>query len=401
MSTDTGETGTEDVGGGGDSSTKSASTAVLVFVGGKDENVDDRNSVFPDDSPPVLGIDLPIDDTMFYGDGIGELPETLTEAVALEKSVDGLDGTYNKFRFKNSVQIYYDTTEEGGIKNDTVRITVNSQKDGDTVDVADNTSESIGSSFTSPQDLFLPNSPEQPSYTILADDWKNKSDAFSLLFDSQKKRAATYPRHVKAEKGEFQSPNSGLVEGIRVATIWGTANPYTKKMTDPSEIPILDGEVPDNPIIYNWIELTLLADGTTYVRVPDASVFPKHVGYLRSPLSNGRSTKRTTSGLRYILDESVTTADDTYDAAIREDSNNVWDRFKQENEQSRVVPYKSVNSIYRWSYDAVDSPLYDHPVMAYGEADDGSKLGREEVLDKLPDDPLFPMPNDFLVDTRP
>ncbi|RRJ34013.1 hypothetical protein [Halocatena pleomorpha] len=399
MSTNTGKE-TKGVGGGGDSSVKSASAAVLVFVGGKDENVDDRNSVFPDTSPPVLGMELPIDDTMFYGDGIGELPETLTEAVAAEKNVDGLDGTYNKFRFKNSVQIYYDTTEEGEIKNGTVRITVNSQKDGDTVEVADNTSESIRSSFTSPQDLFLPNSPEQPSYTILADDWKD-SDIFDLLFGSQKKRAAPYPRHMDAEKDKFQSPNSGLVEGIRVATIWGSANPYTKKMTNPSEIPFLDGEVPDNPIIYNWIELTLLTDGTTYVRVPDASVFPKHVGYLRSPLSNGRSTKRTTSGLRYILDETVTTADDTYDAAIREDSNNVWDRFKQETEQSYVVPYKSINSIYRWSYDSVDSPLYDHPVMAYGEADDGSELGREEVLDKLPDNPLFPMPNDFLVDTRP
>lgn len=270
---------------------------------------------------------------------------------------------------------------------------MNSQTDGDTVEVTDNTSESGTSSFTAPQDLFLPDNPEQPSYTILADDWKGKSRIFQLIFGSRKKRGAPRPRHVKAEKGEFQTPTNDSVEGIRAATIWGSENPYTKKMTDPTEIvPPIDNEVPDNPIIYSWIELTLLADGTTYVRIPDASVFPKQVSYLRGPLSDGRSTKRTTSGLQYILDETVTTADDTYDVAIREDSNNVWERFKHETEQGQVVPYKGMNTLYNWSYSTVDSPLYDHPVMAYGEADDGSELGREEILDKLPEFPLFPMP---------
>lgn len=109
MSTNTEKNGTKDVGGGGDSSVKSASTSVLAFVAGKDEDDDDRDSVFPDDSPPIAGLDEPIDDRMFYGDAIEELPETLSEAVFAEKSVDGLDGTYNKFRFKNSIQIRYDT----------------------------------------------------------------------------------------------------------------------------------------------------------------------------------------------------------------------------------------------------------------------------------------------------
>lgn len=221
---------------------------------------------------------------------------------------------------------------------------------------------------------------------------ERQSDVFNLLFDSQKMHAHTYPRHVKAEKGVFQTPEGGSVEGIRAATIWGASNPYTHNMINATPSLTLRLLVPDNPIIYNWIELTLLADGTTYVRIPDASVFPKHVGYLRSPVSNGVNTKRTTNGLKYILDKTVTTSDDTYSAAIREDSNNVWNQFKKEAEQSIVVPYTSSHSTYRSAYDSVNSPLYDHPVMAYGEANDGRELGRREVLNNLPEDPLFPMP---------
>lgn len=380
--------------GEGDSSVQTASTSVLSFVGGKDENQDDRNSVFPDDSEPQLGIDLPADDTLFYGDATASLPETLVEAASKTKTVDGLDGSFNKFRFKNTIQVRYDTTTDGKVKNDSVVITVNSQKDGDTVEITDNTSSSI-TSFSATQNLILPDDPDQPSYTILADDWKDKIPWYvePYPFDKRKRRGKTYPRYVKAEKDVFQAPDGSSVEGIRAATIWGGSNPYTAILTGPSNIPLIDGRVQDNPIIYHWIELTLLTDGTTYIRLPDASVFPRHVGYLRGPLSDGESTKRTTSGLTYILDETVDTADDTYDVAIREKSNNVWSRFKKEFEQNYVVPYKTGNTLYYWSYDTVDLPLYDHPVMVYGEASDGTELSQDDVLNQLPEDPLFPMPN--------
>lgn len=181
-----GEIGTREVIGGDDNpSYKSASADVLTFVGGKDENIDDRNSVFPDEAPNVLFfIDLPLDDTMFYGDGISELPEHLVDAVSGEKHVDGLNGGFRHFRFKNSLQIGYDTTADDKIKNDTIEITVNSRKQRDAVVVTDKTT---GDTHTAPLNFFLPN-PEPPSYTILADDWKSKSDIFNSLFDSQKKR---------------------------------------------------------------------------------------------------------------------------------------------------------------------------------------------------------------------
>lgn len=331
-----GEIGTREVIGGDDNpSYKSASADVLTFVGGKDENIDDRNSVFPDEAPNVLFfIDLPLDDTMFYGDGISELPEHLVDAVSGEKHVDGLNGGFRHFRFKNSLQIGYDTTADDKIKNDTIEITVNSRKQRDAVVVTDKTT---GDTHTAPLNFFLPN-PEPPSYTILADDWKSKSDIFNSLFDSQKKRAATKRRYTTAVKDEFPTPNGtgedAYLEGIRAATIWGSSNPYTKAITDNTENAILDGFAPDNPIIYNWIELTLLVDGTTYVRIPDASVFPKHVGYLSTPQTDGTSTKRTTSGLEYILDETADPAEDRYAVAIREDSNHVWEQFKQESQRS-------------------------------------------------------------------
>lgn len=56
-----------------------------------------------------------------------------------------------------------------------------------------------------------------------------------------------------------------------------------------------------------------------------------------------------------------------------------------------------MNSIYHWSYDSVDSSLYDHQVMSYGEASDGRDLGREDVLDVLIEYPLFPMPDNGLL----
>lgn len=372
---------------------QSASTDVLAFVGGKDENIDDRNSAFPDTNPFLKGTPghLPIDDTMFYGDGTGTLPENLADAKSLEKHVDGLNGTYRKYRFKNSIWIDYDTTTDNKIKNDTIRVTVNSQKPKDTVAVADSTTGSTNS-FKAPLNLFLPDNPEPPSYTILASDWKEKSEKFAIAFDSQKRRAATYGRHVKAEKGVFQSPGGGSIQGVRAATIWGSSNPYTRDLVGSIEFPnsFMDWAFPDNPIIYSWMELTLLADGTTYVRIPDASVFPKHVGYLRPSQSN-QNTKRDTSGLEYILDKNANPTGDTYAVAIREDTNHVWKRFKQENNQGLVVPYKGSNSHYHANYKNVDSSLYDHPVMAYGETSDGRELNRKEVLNKLPQEPLFPM----------
>ena len=114
-----------------------------------------------------------------------------------------------------------------------------------------------------------------------------------------------------------------------------------------------------------------------------ASVYPKYVSFLNKQ-------RYDDSGLDVTFDPSVTDSGDGYDAAIREDSNNVWNEFKSESEGGSAIPYRG--SVFRWvAFYDTKGDLVDHPMMVYGEAPDGGRLDRETVLDILPDTRLAPI----------
>lgn len=152
-------------------------------------------------------------------------------------------------------------------------------------------------------------------------------------------------------------PDRGEIEAVTVSTLYGGENPYTRALVNATgfnEVPIAEELVQDNPRIYTWIELTVGADGTRVVRVPDTSVFPKHQGYVNKAEDppeqfhvNGR--REDESGLEIIYEPDEQSDDDSWDVAVNESTNNVWDEFKSEVEGGKT-PYDSSHFFYLIGY---------------------------------------------------
>jgi len=171
--------------------------------------------------------------------------------------------------------------------------------------------------------------------------------------------------------------------GIRVSTIWGAVNSYIQDLVnligEEGESP---GPIPDNPHVYTWVEIALLTDGTMFVRVPDASIFPRHVLYVNN-------LKSDTNGFTVSEDAS----DDGYSARYNENTNNVWEAFRRETEGGIVVPYRTPHNCYVEEYDSADNfdNFPGHPVMVYGVNKNGDVIPDEHVDDIL-GEPLDPFP---------
>lgn len=143
------------------------------------------------------------------------------------------------------------------------------------------------------------------------------------------------------------------------------------------------------PKVYTWVEFTVLADGTTLLRIPDASVFPKHAAYIQSPQRHNISQHAFhsppekgdlvgQSDLSVIFNINAVSSDDKYDVAVNEDTNNVFDRFEKEFNGTNAVPWQTTHLLYLYSYR--DSwGLIDHPMILGGIDPDGNELPEDEV----------------------
>jgi len=139
--------------------------------------------------------------------------------------------------------------------------------------------------------------------------------------------------------------------------------------------------LPDNPHVYSWIDIALLADGTRYVGIPDTSFFPRHALYV-----NGE--KDRTNGFTV----SSQSGPNEYGTEYFEDKNEVWQRFKKEAKEGLVVPFRSPHNVYMNEYDDGSEPDFfpGHPVMTYGVDSDGDEIEPDVVEEKLgePNDPF-------------
>lgn len=372
---------------GGQGGTVRGSTTVLSYAPGLNENENqggnDLHSAFPNSvADPGPGIPFYIEqDGGFYGDGITELPDDLRDALEARKEVEGLDEEFRKFRTRNTVKVTFDIEDETTI-DENVQIETNVPPSGET-------SFGTGDSLDASLDPFDTAFNYPTSDTVLEEEMVDAggNNLVGRTIDSHDERAwsaNSFERYLTATKRTINRPDGSAVDAITVATLYGSSNPVTRHITNAFErynpAAFL---VPANPVIYAWVELTVGADGSRIVRVPDASVFPKHAAYVNKeeepPLGahvNGQ--KVTDSGLDLIT-ETDTDSGDGYDVAVDEDDNNVWQNFLSEAD-NWVTPYTTTYSLYHMVF---RDGSFDHPLMVYGMDGDGSELSRSECLSRL------------------
>lgn len=382
-----------------DKTTRSGSASVVSWVPGLNENEkeggNDVYSAFPNKGsiwPPFL----PIDEG-FLGDQARQIGNSLQETLDMRKTVEDLSGLHRQYRVKNTVEVTFTATSNQTIDPDSpIEIKVNTRRPttkGVVLDFG-------GQPKIVPVDLLNPDTPEPLSKTILEENVNEHVNAsISDLWDvgdNERTRPAHARQRFLSGKYDTFSFRGSELEGIRISNLWGTENPYTRELAraGPDWLP------GSNPIIYSWIDMVVLADGTHAVRIQDATQFPMHTLYTGPAGNPGEQYKRTDSGLEIKFDPSASTNGE-YAAAVNEDHHKPWSQFAQSfDDNTTYVPYKTPkkrylknhnnNSTGRW-FGFKNELLVDHPIMTYGQTNSGEELTREEVMEILPT-PQSPYP---------
>lgn len=359
------------------------------------EGGNDVYSAFPNKGtiwPPFL----PVDEA-FLGDSTKQIGDSLQETLDMRKTVEGLSGQYRQYRTKNTVEVTFTATSDQTIDPDSpIEIKVNTRRPILENVILDFERRSKAFSV----DLLNPDAPEPLSKTILEENVNEHVNASIIdlwtLGENERTRTAHARQRFLSAKHDTFNFRGTEIEGIRLSTLWGTENPYTREIarSGPVELP------GSNPIIYSWIDMVVLADGTHAVRIQDAPQFPMHTLYTGPAGNPGEQYKRTDSGLEIKFDPSASTNGE-YAAAINETHHKPWSQFAQSfDDNTTYVPYKTPKKRYLKNHNNNSTGrlfgfknelLADHPIMTYGQTNSGEELTNEEVMEILPT-PQSPFP---------
>lgn len=379
----------------------SGSASVVSWSPGLSENEqnggDDMNSVFPNQGPlPGMPVDggFVADKKQHMGaDSDDEIKgENVQEVLNMRKNVEGLEGEeqgHRQYRCKDTVEVTFGVTDDGAIDRDQpIEVGVNVEEpEAETVDVridGDEPDVSIG--------LLNPDDPEPLPTTVVEENVNDHvnptaTDLYQWGENDRVREVRSRPRFVTVTVDEFDFRGE-TQEGVRIANLWGTENPYTYDWND-DWFAVVGG----NPIIYHWIDFVVLADGTRAVRLQDAPTFPMHTLYTGPAGSPAEQEKRTDSGLEVIFDQNETTSNE-YRCSIGDDNHAPWSQFFEAFEDgTKVVPYTTPQKKYvkhhnndttnRWiGYE--NEKLLDHPIIRYGRDGDGNTLSESDVSELLP-----------------
>lgn len=261
---------------------------------------------------------------------------------------------------------------------------------------------------------------------------KDRLDSYDKDDGAYKKRHYDWVHH--KENNEH-----GLIDGkeaIRLGTIWGGYSTLEQEIMQEvrkngvvdtlfnlfgweANIPLAD--IPESvltgplksievgiedflaalPIIYNWTEVTLMADGGYIVRLIDASPFPQHVMYTEEQ-------KRAKTHLDYqttnydlnvqagLFQVQAATGGTPYTATPEEYRElvettyrtNDIDQATKERLKSSLRAIPTVASDI--TFDSVNKFYENYPLWQYGEAADGTPLTDSEINSMLPEHGLYP-----------
>lgn len=372
---------------------RSGSSSVVSWVPGLNENDNERDgadlhSAFPNEGP--IPVPIPID-AGFLGDQQEELGDDLEEAMGKKKEVQGLEGEYKCYRVKHTIEVAFDTSDGSTIDDSSdIEVRVNARQP-DTWGHEDRTGnhESLSPSVS----LLNPDDPEELSTTIAEENLEESANISlpDLVTDERVHTAHANERFLNLEFQQFEVGGE-TVEGVRVAGLWGGENSITKKVPGAGT----------QPIIYHWIDMAVLANGSRAVRVHDTSPFPLHTLFTGPAGDRAAQTNEADSGLEILWDLDASSEKGEFEAAINEKSCTPWKQFHYQFDlrTTPFEPYHTPHTRYLNKYDEDttgnligynNERVLDHPVMDSGTDEHGNDLSSSEI-DELLDPPLSPFP---------
>jgi hypothetical protein len=334
--------------------TRSGNATTLSFFPGFNENSSEGGDELNNGLPDFEG--LAVDD-WFTGDFQEELEADYNLATDIDRELEEFpDERFYHYRFKNRIEVTFDTPDNQTIDEESVNPTYNT-------DIVYVTLEDEGNPL------------------------RDSSVRSELDITQDKRKAEPRPRYHNWKVGSVDG-----IDAVHTASIWGAYDPYVEKMVEyastsssNSLLELLFNETErallgsgtvlllefifGTPAIWTWLEHTMLADGTELVRVWDASDFPEHVGYLGAADPESRD-------------------DILIEWEANEFHNEAFDKWSTLAQLPTAGPYQSLKWEYKRDFDGF-GPFDQDPKMAYGwdpNRPTGERgLSASEVNDMLSD----------------
>lgn len=335
---------------------RSTSATTVTMLPGHSENSteggDDLASAMPDYGGKCL-------DAWFVADAVTDLPDDLRTVREMRKHLPEYDEGLRQYRLMNRIELAFSTPDGRNVVESSVELDTNAEQKSSYVGVeGEPGEENVVREIIERDDL----------------DW----------FDGREKLRADVEN--KRFESDAVSVEVGGVEGVRASVLFGGSDTYVEIMrekfyelgpvefleTTGMDAAVVPAFVVQPPTMYTFLELATMADGTTLVRVWDASRYPKHYLYVDG---EKRDETEFEEGSRLSGGE----------WRANENANERFGQWVLEEQDLRSPFSPHTRSGYEQYVDHATS-FGPYPAMTHGE--DGEKLTASEVALRLP--PLFP-----------
>lgn len=359
------------------------------------ENCDDGGDALDSAMPDYGGKGL---DAWFLGDQREDLPTDLSEALAARKEFPEYPGEkFRVYRLKNHLGVSLPSTDGTQI-DDWDAVSVDLDED-DPVWVC------VEGELEYGEDNAIRTLIEDPPSEFWS--WfggRDKARAHEIHYDGDIVDAGNghRPRSEDVNRVSVEGPDGETVEGVRVSAIVGGQDTYIRELNelfyrDPVRY---QAEFPDNgpedvpsyvrspPTVYTFLELMVMADGTTVTRVWDTSPYPHHFLYVDGVRPAEGMDNGLERGTGLNADGSVENGNWVRNQDTNRERFSPW--VEQAYTPAGIEPFSPHSPLayeQNWDADVPGMTPQSHPVMVHGE--DGSLLTIDAVRATF-DRPLFP-----------
>ncbi|MGQ3413037.1 hypothetical protein ACT4ML_12335 [Natrinema sp. LN54] len=335
---------------------RAASATTVTLLPGHSENSseggDSLNSAMPDYGGKSL-------DAWFVADAVTDLPDDLEAVREMRKHLPEYDEGLRQYRLANEIDLSFATPD--------------------------------GRTLVEPSVALETNADERPSYVAVEGEPGEENVVRDIIerddldwFDGKDK----LPADVEDKRFESDAVRETVdgVDGVRAAVVFGGTDTYIEIMrekfyelgpvefleTTGMDVEAVPAFIVQPPTMYTFLELAVMADGTTLARTWDASPYPKHYLYVDE---RKRDETEFEEGSRLEGGE----------WRRNENANERFGRWTMEEQGLRSPFSPHTRAGYERSVDGADAAGLA-PVMSHGE--DGDELTASAVRSALP--PLFP-----------
>ncbi|QRV17174.1 hypothetical protein JMJ58_10010 [Haloterrigena salifodinae] len=335
---------------------RATSAATITLLPGHSENTTEGGDALDSAMPDYDGKCL---DAWFIADAATDLPDDLETVREMRKQLPEFDEGLRQYRLANELELSFSTEDGRTVVDSSVTRTTNANEKPSYVGVEGEVGEeNVVRDIIEHDDL----------------DWfdgkdKLRADVADKRFESDAVREAV-----------------DRIEGVRASVLFGGSDTYIEIMrekfyelgpvefleTTGMETEAVPAFIVQPPTMYTFLELAVMADGTSLARVWDVSPYPKHYLYVDD---RKRDETEFEEGSRLEGGE----------WRQNENGNERFGQWALEEQDLRSPFSPHTRTGYEQYLDHATS-IGRYPAMAYGE--DGDELTASTVAVHLP--PLFP-----------